>query len=51
MWEVYFGEEIMGNTQVSEWLFKLRIDVKSVEYSENSRRPSTSKTDENVDRE
>lgn len=49
MLEVAFREQTVGRTQVSEWLFKFKSSVTSVEDSECSGYPSTGKTDEDVE--
>ena len=48
--EVAFKEQREGRTQVSEWLFKFKSSVTSVEDSECSGCPSTGKTDEDVEK-
>jgi len=49
MLEVAFREQTVGRTQVFEWLFKFKSSMTSVEDSERSGRPSTGKTDEDVE--
>jgi hypothetical protein len=50
MLEVCFGEQAMGRTQVFEWFSKFKCSVTSREEAESSGRPSTNKTDDNVNK-
>jgi len=49
MLEVTFREQTVGRMQVSERLFKFKSSMTSAEDSEHSGRPSTGKTDEDVE--
>lgn len=49
MLEVAVREQTVGRTEASEWLCKFKSSVTSVEHSECSGRPSTGKTDEDVE--
>ncbi|EGI67572.1 FLJ37770-like protein [Acromyrmex echinatior] len=50
MLENCFGSDILKKTTVYEWHERFRSGRESVEDNERSSRPSTSKTDENIDK-
>jgi hypothetical protein len=50
MFKVAFGEQTVGITQVFELFFNFQSSVPPVKEAEHSRRVSTEKMDENVQR-
>lgn len=50
MLEKFFGNDALKKTAVYQWHERFILDRESVEDDERSGRPSTSKTDENIDK-